>query len=84
MKQKKGVAKAEIDRANKILEKHLGNTNNICTVISAVYAMGKTTEERKGVKRNEKRNEKKNQEGPNRRIGKLEKQIKELRLILPY
>ena len=46
--------------------------------------MGKTTEERKGVKRNEKRNEKKNQEGPNRRIGKLEKQIKELRLILPY
>ena len=84
MKLKKGVAKAEIDRANKILEKHLGNTNNICTVISAVYAMGKTTEERKGVKRNEKRNEKKNQEGPNRRIGKLEKQIKELRLILPY
>ena len=27
MKQKKGLAKAEIDRANKILEKHLGNTN---------------------------------------------------------
>ena len=30
MKLKKGVAKDEIDRANKILEKHLGNTNNIC------------------------------------------------------
>ena len=85
MKLKKGVAKAEIDRANKILEKHLGNTNNICTVIDAVYAMGQTIEERKGVKRNEKRKENKNQEGsPNRRIRKLEKQIKELRQILAW
>ena len=85
MKQKNGVAKAEIDRANKILEKHLGNTNNICTVIDAVYAMGQTIEERKGVKRNEKRKENKNQEGsPNRRIRKLEKQIKELRQILAW
>ena len=54
MKLKKGVAKAEIDRANKILEKDLGKTNNICTVIDAVYAMGPTKEERKGLKRNEK------------------------------
>ena len=85
MKLKKGVAKAEIDRANKILEKHLGNTNNICTVIDAVYAMGQTIAERKGVKRNEKRKENKNQEGPpNRRIRKLEKQIKELRQILAW
>ena len=68
MKLEKGVAKADIDRANKILEKHLGNTNNICTVIDAVYAMRQTIEERKGVKRNEKRKENKNQEGPNRRI----------------
>ena len=36
MKLKKGVAKVEIDRAKKILQKHLGNTNNICTVIDAV------------------------------------------------
>ena len=36
------------------MEKHLGNTNNICTVIDAVYAMGQTIEERKGMKRNEK------------------------------
>ena len=85
MKLKKGVAKAEIDRANKILEKHLGNTNNICTVIDAVYAMGQTIAERKGVKRNEKRKENKSQEGPpNRRIRKLEKQIKELRQILAW
>ena len=62
-----------IDRANKILEKHLGNNNNICAVIDAVYAVGQTIEERKGVKRNEKRKVNKNQEGPNRRIRKLEK-----------
>ena len=35
MKLKKGVAKAEIGRADKILEKHLANINNICTVIDA-------------------------------------------------
>ena len=32
MKLKKGVAKTEIDRTNKILEKDLGNTNSICTI----------------------------------------------------
>ena len=67
MKLKKGVAKSKNDRSNKILEKHLGNTNNIFTVIDAVYAMGQTIEETKAVKRNEKRNENKNQEGTNRR-----------------
>ena len=46
--------------------------------------MGQTIEERKGVKRNEKRKENKNQEEPNRRIRKLEKQIKELRQILAW
>ena len=85
MKLTKGAANAEIDRANKILEKHFGNTNNICTVIDAVYAMGQTIAERKGEKRNEKRKENKSQEGPpNRRIRKLEKQIKELRQILAW
>ena len=83
-KAEKRSSKADIDTANKILKKHLGNTNNICTVIDAVYAMGQTIEERKGVKRNEKRKENKNQEGPNRRIRKLEKQIKELRQILAW
>ena len=37
MKQKKGIAKAEIGRANQILEKHLGNTKqymycNTCSI----------------------------------------------------
>ena len=68
MKLKKGVARTEIDRTNKILEKHLGSTSNIYTVIDAVYAMGQEIEEIKGVKRNEEREEHKNQEGPNRRI----------------
>ena len=55
MKLTKGVAKVEIGRANEILEKHLDNNNNICTVINAVYAMGQTIEERKGLKRNKKK-----------------------------
>ena len=60
MELKKGVAKAEIERANKILEKHLDNTNNIFTVIDAVYTMGQTIEERKGLKRNKKEQKIKN------------------------
>ena len=36
VKLKIGVAKAEIGRPNKILEKHLGNTNNICIVIDSI------------------------------------------------
>ena len=39
MELRKGVAKVEIDRVNRILEKHLGNTKNICIVVDAVYAM---------------------------------------------
>ena len=80
----KRVAKAEIGRANKILEKHLGSTNNICTVIDGVYTMDQTIKERKGLKRNEKRKENKNKEGPNRRVQKLKKHTKELRQILAW
>ena len=69
----KRVPKAEIDRANKILEKHLNNTDNICKVVDAFYAMGRTIEEeRKGLERNEKRKQKReNQDGPNRGYGNL-------------
>ena len=49
-------------------------------VIVAAYAMGQPIEERKGLKKNVvKRKGNKNHEGPNRRIQKLEKHIKELR-----
>ena len=41
MKLIKGEAKAEIDKANKIVEKHFGNTSNIFTVVDVVYAMGR-------------------------------------------
>ena len=84
MKLKNRVAKAEIDRSNKVLEKHLGNIGNISTVIDTIYAMDQTNEVRIGLKRNEKRKEKKNDEGSNRRIRKLEKQTKELRQILAW
>ena len=67
MKLKKEVAEAEIEGANKILEKHLGNTNNIFTVIDAGCAMSQTIQERKGLKKSENRKE--------------NKQIKELRQI---
>ena len=40
LKIKRGISKAEIDRANKILDKHLYNIDNICKVVDAVYAMG--------------------------------------------
>lgn len=46
----KGAAKYEIDRANATLEKHLDNTNNICKVTDAVYAIGWTIEGRKELK----------------------------------
>ena len=85
MKLKKGVSKVELDRANKILEKHLDNTDDICKVVDAVYAMGRTIEERKGLKWKDKRKEQKNKrDGPNRRIRKLGKQIKELRQVLAW
>ena len=60
MELRKGVAKPEIERANKILEKHLDNTNNIFTVIDAVYAMGQTIEDRRGLKGNKKEEKIKN------------------------
>ena len=43
-KLKKGVAIVEIGRVSKLLEKRLGNTNNIC---SAVDAMGRKIKEEK-------------------------------------
>ena len=48
-------------------------TSSKLDVIDAVYAMGRTIKERKGLKRNKKRKEKrKNQDRQNRRIRKLE------------
>ena len=54
VKLKKGVQKAEIERANRILEKKLESTEDICKVVDAAYALGRTFEERKGIKRGDK------------------------------
>ena len=45
IKLRERVAKAEIDRENKISKKHLDNINNIFTVIHAVFAMDQTIEQ---------------------------------------
>ena len=85
LKIKKGISKDEVDRANKILKKHLDNIDDAFKILDAVYAMGRMIEERKGLKRKEKTKDKKNsKDGPNRRIRKLEKRIKELRQILAW
>ena len=76
-KLKKGVSKVELDRANKILEKHLDNTDDICKVVDAVYAMGRTTEERKGLKRKDKRkNKRTNEMGPTGGLENLKSRLK--------
>ena len=75
IKLTKEVAKPEIGRAKKILEKHLGNTSNVCTVIDAVYAMVQTVEERKGLKRNEKRKKRKTRKEQIREYKNLKSRI---------
>ena len=77
MKLKKGVSKVELDRANKISEKHLDNTDDICKVVDAVYAMGRTIEERKGLKRKDKKkNKRTNEMGPTGGLENLKSRLK--------
>ena len=67
MELRKGVAKVEIDRVNRILEKHLGNTKNICIVVDAVYATSYAMSNNWGMKKIEaewKKEVPKNQEEP--------------------
>ena len=59
MKLRKGVTKTDIDRANKILEKHLGDTNNTCAVIGAIYTMGQTIENKKRIEEQRKKKKRK-------------------------
>jgi hypothetical protein len=65
-----------------VLEKHLSNTDNVCKIVDAVYAMGRTIEERMGIKRGKKKTKKKGERDENRRIRKLEKQVKEARQMV--
>ena len=59
MKLRKGVTKTDIDRANKILEKHLGDTNNTCAVIGAIYTMGQKIEKKKRIEEQRKKKKRK-------------------------
>ena len=83
LKHWKGIPDPEIYKANRILERHLNNTGDICKVIDAVYATGRTIEDRRGMIR-------KNtiystsQKGENRRIRKMHKRIKEVRQIVAW
>ena len=48
-KHRKEVPHLEVDKANRILERHLNNTVDICEVVDAVYAMGRAIEDRRGM-----------------------------------
>ena len=73
----------EVDKANRILERHLNNIVDICEVVDAVYAKGRTIEDRRGMVR-------KNsiysasQKGEDRRIRKLQKHIRKVRHIVAW
>ena len=83
LKHKKGVPDPEIDKANRILERHLNNTRDMCKVVDAVYAMGRAIEDRKGMIRKSTINST-SQRGENRRIRKMHKRIKEVRKIVVW
>ena len=51
LKHRKGVPDPEIDKANRILERHLNNTRDTCKVVDAIYAMGRAIEDRRGMTR---------------------------------
>ena len=90
MKLKIKITKVEFDNANKILENYLGETDDICKVIDAVYAMGRTIEERSGIKREKGTKTKQGScmrivnRGGNRRIKRKEKQLKEARQMVAW
>ena len=50
-KLKKGVQNSERKMANVTLEKYSAQTNDICKITHAVYAMGRNIEERMGIKK---------------------------------
>ena len=83
MKLKERIRRMELENVNKVLEKHLSNTDDICKIVDAVYAMGRTIEERLGLKRGEKK-KKKGNKGENKRIRKMEKRLKESRQLVGW
>ena len=82
IKLKVNIRETELANANKVLEQHLSNTDDI--IVDAVYAMGRTIEERMGIKRFKKNTKKKGEGDENRRIRKLEKKVKESRQMVAW
>ena len=79
-KLKKGGQSSEIKMANVILEEYLAQTNDICKITDAVYTVGKNIEERMGIKKKDyPRN---NKTSGNRRIRKIEKELKDRRIMV--
>ena len=79
-KLKKGVQTSAIKMANVIVEEYLVQINGICKITDAAYAMGRNIEERMGIKKND--YQKKNKRSGNRRIGKIEKELKDTRIMV--
>ena len=61
-------------------EEYLAQTNDICKIADAVYAMGKNIEERMGIKKKDNRIN--NKTSRNRRIRKIEKELKDTRIMV--
>ena len=66
--------------ANVILEEYLAQTNDIYKIIDAVYAMGRNIAERMGIKNKDYRRN--NKTSGNRRIRKIEKELKDTRTMV--
>ena len=81
IKLKERIKRKELENVNKVLEKHLNNTDDICKIVDEVYSMGRTIEELLGLKRGEKK-KKRGKKGENRRIRKMEKRLKEPRQLV--
>ena len=79
-KLKKGVQNSEIKMTNVILEEYLAQTNDICKITDAVYAMGRNIEEHMGIKKEDYRRN--NKTRGNRRTQKIEKEVKDPRITV--
>ena len=66
--------------ANVIPEEYLARTNDICEITDATYAMGRNIEEHMGIKKKDYR--RKNKTSGNRRIQKIEKELKDTRIMV--
>ena len=70
---------SEIKMANVILEEYLAQTNDICKITDAMYAMARNFEERMGIKKKD--YQRNNKTSGNRRIRKIENELKDTRMI---